>query len=222
MGILTARLLIVDDHIAIAQALASSFVQAGFRAADHVPADSLSVHGVLAAADRVRPDVALVDLQLGQGRSGLSIIGPLVGAGVRVIAISARDDELAPAQAVEAGAIGFLNKAEPFDRVVSYVERVVRGEAVIPPGRLYELQDLARRDRGDERLDRFRTLTGRERQVMQALVQGESAAEIAAAASVSVRTVRKQIEAIRGKLGVRSQLAAVALARETGWIDAPP
>ena len=214
---MTARLLIVDDHEAIAQALASAFVHVGFDAAVHVPYDELTVDGVLAAADAAKPEVALVDLHLGGGRSGLSVIGPLVGRGIRVVAMSARDDALAPAESVEAGACGFMHKAEPFRNLVAYVERVAKGEDVIPVAVQHELRAQARANRGDDRLQRFAALTGREREVLHALVQGRTANEIASDGGVSVRTVRKQIEQVRQKLDVGSQLAAVALARETGW-----
>jgi DNA-binding NarL/FixJ family response regulator len=214
---MSTKVLIVDDHAAIAQALASAFILAGFEAAEHVPGEALTIQGVLEVTRRFQPDVALVDLNLGRGRSGLSMIGPLVGAGVPVVAITARDDALAPAEAIEAGALGFLHKAEPFPTVVAYVEQVLQGETVISPSRRYELENLARAHRGDDRLQRFDRLSEREREVLRSLIEGRNAAEIAAMSHVSVRTVRKQIEAVRSKLAVNSQLAAVALAREVGW-----
>ncbi len=78
----------------MAQALRS----AGFSDVAYVTPDQLDVAGVLAVADDFRPDVALVDLNLGTERSGLPIIGPLVGRGVAVVAFSARDDDLVIAQ----------------------------------------------------------------------------------------------------------------------------
>ena len=48
-------------------------------------------------------------------------------------------------------------------------------------------------------------------------VEGRSAKEIAETSGLAVKTIRHQIEAVRSKLHVRSQLAAVALAREVGW-----
>jgi len=213
-------LLLIDDHVAIAQALASAFRAQGFDPVEALPVESHDVPGVLEAVERLRPSVALVDLNLGAARTGLSLIGPLVGAGVRVITLTARDDELAMAEAVEAGAVGFLNKGEPFQSIVDVVTRVAAGESVIPVTRRAELLDLVRRTRvaGDERLARFRSLSPREREVLAALLEGQSAKEIAASSGLAVKTIRHQIEAIRTKLNVRSQLAAVALAREVGWM----
>ena len=66
-------------------------------------------------------------------------------------------------------------------------------------------------------LQLFDFLTEREQVVLAELMEGHSAVEIANAAFVSISTVRSQIKAIRNKLGVNSQLAAVAMARRAGW-----
>ena len=198
----------------MAQALRS----AGFGEVAYVAPDALDVAGVLALADRFGPDVALVDLNLGVDRSGLPIIGPLVGRGVAVIAFSARNDELVIGQCLEAGAVGFLNKGEPFDVVIDYVSKVAAGEPVIPPAQREALLAKLREQRAasDRRLRAFEELSPRERAVLQGLLVGRSPQDIAAEQYVSVKTIRSQIESIYRKLGVRSQLPAVALAREVG------
>ncbi len=216
---MAVRILLVDDHVVIVQAMAQALRDAGFGEVNYVPPEGLDVAGVLAAADWFRPDIALVDLNLGVGRSGLSVIGPLVGRGVAVVAFSARDEELAMAQCLEAGAVGFLNKAEAFDSVVEYVRRVANGETVVPPEQREALLARLRADRAasDKRLRAFQELSPREAAVLRALLLGHSPQDIAAEQYVSVKTVRSQVEAIYRKLAVRSQLAAVALAREVGW-----
>ena len=217
---MTTSLLLVDDHAAIAQALASVLRAAGFDPVSVVPPEHLDVDGVLAVARRDAPDVALVDLNMGSGRSGLSLIGPLVGAGVRVVAFTAHDDDLSRAYCFEAGAAGFLSKTEPFDTITDYIVRVSRGDVVVSQSERGDLLALARATRaaGDERVYRFQTLSPRERHVLSAMLLGRSAKEIAADQAVAVKTVRSQIESIRSKLDVHTQLAAVALAREIGWI----
>jgi len=67
----------------------------------------------------------------------------------------------------------------------------------------------------------FAILTERERHVLAELMEGHCAEEIAVAACVSISTVRSQIKSILQKLGVSSQLAAVALARRAGWPTEP-
>jgi DNA-binding NarL/FixJ family response regulator len=74
----------------------------------------------------------------------------------------------------------------------------------------------------DPRLQLFTTLTDREEVVLAELLEGHCAEEIAKAAFVSISTIRSQIKSILQKLGVNSQLAAVALARRAGWsLDHP-
>ena len=74
----------------------------------------------------------------------------------------------------------------------------------------------------DAPLPHFADLTERERFVLAELMEGHCAEEIAQAAFVSISTVRSQIKAILQKLGVSSQLAAVALARRADWsLDSP-
>jgi len=63
----------------------------------------------------------------------------------------------------------------------------------------------------------FGRLTEREAAVLAAIVDGANADEIAARMTVAVSTVRSHIRSILDKLGVNSQLAAVALARRAGW-----
>jgi two-component system, NarL family, nitrate/nitrite response regulator NarL len=218
-GTIAPRILLVDDHAVIVQAMAQAMRSAGFGDVAVVMPDQLDVAGVLALADEFRPDVALVDLNLGVDRSGLPIIGPLVGRGVAVVAFSATNEELVIAQCLEAGAVGFLNKGERFDVVVDYVSRVAAGEAVVPAAEREALLAKLREHRAvtDKRLRAFEELSPRERAVLKALLQGRSPQDVADEQYVSVKTVRSQIESIYRKLGVCSQLAAVALAREVGW-----
>jgi two-component system nitrate/nitrite response regulator NarL len=68
-----------------------------------------------------------------------------------------------------------------------------------------------------QRLAPFEQLTVREHEVLLALTLGHSAEEIAEAHYVSITTVRSHIRSILTKLGVNSQLAAVALAVRAGW-----
>ncbi len=216
---MSASILLVDDHVVIARAMADSLKGVGYDPVEYVPPDSLDVERVLAIGRRLQPDVALVDLNLGAGRSGLPLVGPLVGLGIRVISFTASDDPLDKARCLEAGATTFLHKAAAFDVLLSTVERVVAGKELISPADRHELLAVLRASRaaGDDRLARLATLTPREQDVLKALMTGKTAGEIAEQSYVSVKTVRTHVEAIHRKLGVRSQLAAVAFASEMGW-----
>jgi len=76
---------------------------------------------------------------------------------------------------------------------------------------------VARTGRSSPHDRQLLTLSRRERQVLAALMQGMSLAQIATGAGVSVETVRTQVSAVLRKLGVHSQVAAVAKAWSCGW-----
>lgn len=215
---MTHGLLLVEDHFAIAQALVGAFRSAGFEPVEAMPAEELHVPGAVRAAERIRPTVALVDLDLGDVGSGLSFVPALTELGVRVVVFSASNASGDIAASLRAGAVGFVNKAEPFDVITEYVERAAIGEELMSRDTREELLRLAEEiDAASlERTARFRTLTQRERQVLDLLVQGRTPKEIARTQGTAVGTVRNQIKAIRTKLGVQTQLAAVALARDLG------
>ena len=90
------------------------------------------------------------------------------------------------------------------------------------PAPLYPVKQLIaalrahRRESARRRLP-FERLTPRERHVLEGLVEGTRADEIAAASFVSVTTVRNQIQSVLTKLGAGSQIEAVAMARRAGW-----
>jgi len=199
--------------------MAAALRAEGFEEVEHVPSGELDLAGILAAADAFQPDVALVDLHLGAGRSGLSVIGPLAGRGVTVFGFTASDDPLDTALCLEAGAVGVFLKSEPFEVLVECVRKATAGHAVTDGRQHHELLAKLRSHRDASRAERkpFEALTRAEQAVLERLVKGDSPHEIADDHTVSVKTIRSHIESIHRKLGVNSQLAAVALAREVGW-----
>lgn len=181
--------------------------------------DQLRGDTVVAVTASVQPDVVLLDLFLGSVGTATPIIGPLTELGARVLVITASDDPVRLAECLEAGGAGVFSKASPFNDLLDMLVDAVRGETVIEPQARAALLSLLRERRAEERRQwsGFRMLTPREAAVLQALMDGRLAEEIAASDGVSVATVRAQIRAVLQKLGVNSQLAAVAMARRAGW-----
>lgn len=213
-----ARVVILDDHALLAQSLSLALQARGFDAAPVVVTD------IRSAAAQVLldpPDVVLLDLQLGSAGHGLELIGPFAEAGIRVLVVSGVTDECEIAATIEAGAVGFVSKANPVDVLLDAAASVARGEAVMSSEVRHRLLGELRRQRTATRVRRlpFEALTSREREVLRGLCEGESVTEIAARCVVSVATVRTQVRAILLKLGVCSQLEAVALAHRHQWYD---
>jgi DNA-binding NarL/FixJ family response regulator len=151
------------------------------------------------------------------------------------VGLSARIDQRSPAALASAPVdrpwqdprsqfLATLSDRE-FDHLFQTITRLLR--VGLPPQTDQELPaSLASgtfdRPWPDPRLQLFATLTDREEVVLAELLEGHCAEEIAKAAFVSISTIRSQIKSILQKLGVNSQLAAVALARRAGWsLDHP-
>jgi DNA-binding NarL/FixJ family response regulator len=211
--------LIVDDH-----ALVSTTLMIALRSCDIVtylagePYTAAAVRQTIAG---LQPGVALVDVDLGSGpdgrtRCGVDLVPVLGELGWRVVMFtgSARDADVAAA--VAAGAVGWLHKRTPFEDLVPTVLAAVSGAPVMTEEERQRLIRLhyAEVDRRRSRRMGLDQLTSRERQVLADLAAGKRAATIAEESVVSLATVRAQIRSILAKLGVSSQLEAVALLRE--------
>jgi DNA-binding NarL/FixJ family response regulator len=209
--------LVVDDHALVAAGVVVALLDAGFTATACEP---VSERAVLDAAAALAAEVVLLDLMLdGSGVSALDLIRPLCGLGASVVAFTGTRDRLVLGAAVEAGVAGIVHKSEPFAQMLEGVRRVGQRESLLSDRRRHELADEVRRYRRqrDGALAPFAALTPREAAVLARLMAGESAEGIAAASFVALATVRTQIRAVLAKLGVNSQLAAVAAAHRAGW-----
>lgn len=210
---------LVEDHALLAQSLGIALHAEGYDVTVppvHDPDQLLA--DVLAA----RPDVVLLDLDLGEGGGdGSDLVAPLTQAGARVVIVSGVTDPLRIAGAVEAGAVGHVRKSRPIEELMSATARVAAGEPLLGADERHRLLTQLRRDRASraERDRPFAQLTPREAQVLRALADGHSVDAIAHEWVVSEATVRSQVRGVLTKLGVSSQLAAVAMARRAGWLD---
>lgn len=151
------------------------------------------------------------------GTAGLVLVADdrmpdLAGAGGRygspVVAIGAVPSLR---KAVGQGAVAALDIDRPFTELIAALDRALLGR--YPPGSATRLAAALLERDGEARL--FTTLTPREQDVLAALITGRPAGDIAATDSVTITTVRSQIRAVLTKLGVSSQLAAVALAHRS-------
>jgi DNA-binding NarL/FixJ family response regulator len=135
--------------------------------------------------------------------------------GLRVIAVTASEDENRVIDAVRAGVSGWVSKDEPVEHLVSVVQGVLRGETRIPSRLLTRVlarlisvpRDAAGRDQ------RMARLTRREREILDLLVAGMKTNDITQRLCLSKNTLRTHIRHILRKLDAHSKLAAVAVAR---------
>lgn len=213
--------LIVEDHALLAQTLVIALNAEGCRA--HV-AELIGPAHLLQQVRTHRPGVVLLDLDLGALGDGVDLVQPLTALGARVLVVSGTTDRLRLAETLELGAVGFLSKQEPFEQLLSTILAVAAQRPVLSTALRYQLMAELRtaRTARSKDLAPFTALTPKERVVLSAMTQGQRAEAIAAVAVVSQATVRTQIRGVLAKLGVTSQLEAVALAWTVGWVPTEP
>jgi DNA-binding NarL/FixJ family response regulator len=204
---------IVDDHRFLAQTLALALQEADFDAVLIDPSDD-----VVLRVRQWQASVVLLDLNLERQVTGDELI-PNLSAGCAVVVLTAEKDQARWGECILAGAAGVLPKSSPLEDVVGAVACAARGSAVITDAERMSWLRAAdhRRAQTESALAPFRRLTPREEEVLAALVDGEPAMAIAESATVSEATVRSHIRSVLTKLGVGSQLQAVAKARRAGW-----
>jgi DNA-binding NarL/FixJ family response regulator len=211
------RILLVDDHAAVREAIAATFDRAaGFQVV--AQAESLGEARAMLLEDI---DVAVVDLGLPDGFGG-DFIRELrqVNPRAQSLVLSAGLDRRETARAIECGAAGALDKTASLDEVIEAVRRLRAGEALVPPEEVVDLLRLAARERDRERVPRqaIESLSRRELEVLELLADGLGSKELAKRLHITLRTERNHVASILTKLGVHSRLEAVVFALRYGIV----
>ena len=170
--------------------------------------------------ERLQPDVVVMDVRMPR-LTGLQAAQRIKSAypHVRVLILSAYEDDQYVFPLLDAGVDGYLLKTTSGDDLIRAVETVHAGRKVLDPnitGKVVsQLTDRHERRSSGEMIE---PLTERELEVLQALASGRSNKQIAADLAVSPSTVQVHLRNIFGKLGVSSRTEAVTYALRNGWI----
>ncbi|GAA3039855.1 DNA-binding NarL/FixJ family response regulator [Streptomyces olivoverticillatus] len=207
----TVRVLLVDDHPVVRRGLRAMVdelpeVEAVGEAADGAEALRLLDAGA-------RPDVVLMDLQMGDGMHGVEATRKITALpdppAVLILTTYSTDADILAA--VEAGATGYLLKDAPPEEVAAAVHAAARGETVLAP-------PVAARLLGRVRSGGRPALSPRETEILGLLAQGLPNRQISRRLFISEATVKTHLVHIYGKLGVDSRTSAVAAGLAAGLI----
>ncbi|MEU1202562.1 response regulator transcription factor [Streptomyces sp. NPDC005813] len=200
------RILLCDDHAVVRAGLLALL---GSAPDIEVVGEAGTGEEALALTTKLDPDVVLMDLQLGDGIDGVETTRRLTAApGDRphVLVLTTYDTDADITRAIEAGATGYLLKAERPEELFAAIHAAAQGRTTLSA-------PVASRVMANMRSPRP-TLTDRERDILTQLAQGLGNREIAKALFISEATVKTHLGRIYDKLGVDTRAGAVAVAKE--------
>jgi DNA-binding NarL/FixJ family response regulator len=206
-------LLIVDDHPVVRDGLRGMF------SADPrftVLGEAADGAEAVAAAQRLHPDVILMDLRMPK-TDGVTAIRQLAKCGVpaRVLVLTTYDTDSDVLPAIEAGATGYLLKDAPRAELFRAVEAAAQGQAALSP-------TVATRLMGQIRQPASEPLSQRELEVLELVAQGLTNRDAARQLFISEATVKTHLLHLYAKLGVNDRAAAVATAFSRGYLTPRP
>jgi DNA-binding NarL/FixJ family response regulator len=206
------RVMVVDDHPMWRDGVARDLTERGF----DVRATAADAESAVRIARAVRPDVVLMDLNLGPA-SGVDATRRIVGelAGTRVLVLSASGEHADVLEAVKAGASGYLVKSASAQELVEAVTRTAAGDAVFTAG-LAGLVLGEYRRMAAEPEDKGPRLSERETEVLRLVAKGLTARQIAERLVLSHRTVENHVQSTLRKLQLHNRVELARYAIEHG------
>ncbi|WP_432559315.1 response regulator [Granulicoccus sp. GXG6511] len=204
------RVLIADDQTLIRTALATML---GLEDDLEVVAQADTCAATVRQAAESRPDVVLLDVQMPAGglgvEDGIDALPHLLAAApeAKIIVVTTFGRPGYLRRALEAGAVGFLVKDTPVDRLIEGIRKAAAGLRVVDPELAAASLSIG-----------ASPLSEKEALVLAASTGGASTGEIARAVHLSEGTVRNYLSSAIGKLGARNRAEALRLATDNGWV----
>lgn len=205
--------MLADDHKMLREGLRRSMVERGFNVIGEARDGAEAVE--LAAS--LRPDVILMDVSMPE-IDGVEATRQIRErhADVRIVMLTMHADQDVLADAIRAGANGYLVKDCSTDEIASAIETVAGGETALSPRLAASM--LAEVRRQEDQAEQTRVITKREEEVLQHIADGCSTPEVAEKLYISQKTVKNHLASIYQKLDARDRTQAVLQAVRMGIV----
>lgn len=208
------RVVLVDDHPMLLWGL-SKLID-GERPRLELAGTAQTIEEAEQLVQREKPDVVLLDLDLG-GQSGLDAMPAILRhEGTRIIILTGTRDPRLREQSMLLGASGILSKEAAADTLITAITRVHAGEVWLDPDTASQIIGRLRQGNRDPEAERIASLTQKEREVIRNLVRGEGLPNkvLADRLCMAEHTLRNHLSSIYSKVGVKTRLALYMYALE--------
>jgi DNA-binding NarL/FixJ family response regulator len=206
------RVLLADDHAIVREGVRSLLEREGFE----VAGEASDGHELLNLAQRLRPDVAIIDVGM-PVLNGIDAARELrkISPATKIILLTRHSEDQYVTEALHAGVRGYLLKSQVSSDLVHAIQQVCRGLVYLCPSLSGVVVDayLAKRDLSAD------PLTSRERQVLQLIGEGKSTREIAGLLGISPKTAESHRSRIRQKLDIHATANLVRYAIRRGLVQ---
>ena len=206
--------MIVDDHPLVTEGLANLMTT---RAVANVVARCTSIAEARAAVRSARPQIALLDVRVGE-ESSIDLVIELRARGdeIRAVFMTGHDEPVFFQRALAAEAMGYVLKCESVDEIIATVAAVAAGRRHLSPLSVQLFGGLPLASEPTASVPDHRPLTPREREILRLVSLGMSARAIAADLKISTWTVTNHKANIMAKLGIRNQVGLTRFALTMG------
>jgi DNA-binding NarL/FixJ family response regulator len=214
------RVLIADDHALFRDGLRSLLEAHGV----DIVAEAKDGSEAIALARLHRPDIVLMDLMM-PVTNGLAVTRLLSAElpGVRVVVLTASEDDADLFEAVKSGAQGYLSKNLEAQELITFLNGAMNDEPALSPALARKVLGEFARNQGEKAGPPVSMLTDREQDVLVLLTEGvTSNKELADRLFVSENTVKSHLRNFLHKLHVNNRAQVIAYALRHGLVDSTP
>ena len=212
---MSIRVLLADDHRMLREGLRRSLTEEGFDVVGEADNGELAVRLVA----ELQPDIVLMDVSMPE-MDGVEATRQIraTDTATRVLMLTMHADKEVLADAIRAGASGYLVKDCSTEEIAEALRMAANGDTALSPQLAATMLDEVRRLEAPDPVDDEHLITKREEEVLQLIADGASTPEVAAQLYISQKTVKNHLASIYQKLDARDRTQAVLQAVRMGIV----